>query len=59
MSPSFLAILDYSLQSFQPVLVQLVIGLDAIDVRDGGLDLLPLVLRVLLDLLKLDLLLLD
>ena len=42
---------DVSFQSFQPFLVQLIVGLDAVDVHDGGLDLLPLVLGVLLDML--------
>ena len=50
---------DDSFQSFQPVLMQLVVGLDAVDLCDSGLDLLPVVLGVLLDLLKLDLLLLN
>ena len=39
--------------------MQLVVSLDAVDLRNGGLDLLPVVLGVLLDLLDLDLLLLD
>ena len=42
---------DNSFQLFQPFLMQLVVGLDAVDVHDGGLDLLPLVLGVLLDML--------
>ena len=39
--------LDDSFQSFQPVLMQLLVGLDAVDVCDGGLDLLPLILGVI------------
>ena len=50
---------DNSFQSLQPFLVQLVAGLDTVDVRDVGLDLLPLVLGVLLNLLQPGLLLLN
>ena len=50
---------NYPLQTFQPVFMQLVVSLDAVDLRDGGLDLPPMVLDVLLGLLDLDPLLLD
>ena len=39
--------------------MQLIVSLDAVDLHNGGLDLLPVVLGVLPDLLDLDLLLLD
>ena len=39
--------------------MQLIVSLDAVDICDGGLDLLPVVLGILLDLLELGLLLLD
>ena len=48
-----------SFQLFQPFLMQLVVGLDTVDVCDIGLDLPSLVLGVLLDLLQPGLLLLN